>query len=176
MANHTSRETVSSRATYSLEATNSSLAGLDFDANGNPQILDSAGVARLEFTSTQGAVQWVKLAVTGASGSSGVFASLANPLGVNALIMRAVLRTTTQSTGAATLDIGVGANASTSNDGLFDGLSVAGAAAMFDSVANGGTNGKASQYWASTGFLNVAEASGDVDGLVGTLYVQVIPA
>jgi hypothetical protein len=112
----------------------------------------------------------VKLAVTGGAADTGVFESKANPFGYDVLITGAFLRITTQSTGASTLDIGVAANASTSNDGLIDGLSAA-AAGLFTNAEDAGTNGEVSQVWGSSQFLNVAEASGDVDGLVAVLYV-----
>lgn len=114
------------------------------------------------------------LPIAGAAGSSGVFASSANPFGLAVRITRAVLVISTQSTGASTLDIGVGASATTSNDGLIDGLSGA-SAATFDNLTNPGTNGKNFQTWAADTFLNVAEATGDVTALVAQLYVECIP-
>jgi hypothetical protein len=177
MSNHTRRETVTSRATFGLETTNASLAGLDFDSSGNPQILNASGVAVAEWDSVQGVPQMCELSITGASGSTGVFASLANPFGYDVIIIRAILRITTQSGVASTLDIGVGANATTSNDGLFDGLSGA-STGLFDNLiaAHAGTNGLPSQVWATTGFLNVAEASGNVNALVAKLEVVVVRA
>ena len=62
------------------------------------------------------------LAFTGGAGSSGVFASMANPEGQTFIVTHATLRITTQSTGASTLDIGIAADATTSNDGIIDGL------------------------------------------------------
>lgn len=116
----------------------------------------------------------VKVAsITGTSSSSGVFSATANPFGYNVLITGAYLRITTQSSGASTMDIGVGANATTSNDGLIDGLSGA-AAGLFTNFEDASTNGEVSQVWSTTGYLNVAEASGDVDGLVADLYVTVV--
>lgn len=114
------------------------------------------------------------LDVTGSSSSSNVFANTANPFGVDVIIIRAVLRVATQSTGAATVDIGVGATSSTADDTLIDGLSVA-AAGSFDNITDKGTNGKASKLWASSQYVTVKEASGDVDGLVAKLYLEVIP-
>jgi hypothetical protein len=171
----TQREVATSRATYSLPRDNTSLAGLDFDSSGNPQIINTAGVVVAQWDGVRNAPETYELAVTGGASSSGVFASTANPFGVSVIITRAILRITTQSTGASTLDIGVGANATTSNDGLIDGLSGA-TAGLYDNTlaANAGTNGRPSQLWTSTTFLNVAEASGNVDALVGTLYLTII--
>lgn len=176
MSVHTQREVATSRATFGLPSDNSSLAGLDFNSSGAPQIVNASGVVVAQWDGTRNALSTYELAITGASGSSGVFASLANPFGYDVIITDAVLRITTQSSGASTLDIGVGANATTSNDGLFDGLSGA-AAGLFSNAlaANAGTNGRPAQLWTSSTFLNVAEASGNVDALVGVLYVTAIP-
>lgn len=103
------------------------------------------------------------LAIAGAAGSSGVFASLANPFGRSVLIHSSQLEVTTQSTGAATVDAGVAADAVTSNGTLHSGQSVAAA-----TIA--GANNP--QRWDADEFLNVSEASGDVDGLVAELHVQ----
>lgn len=113
----------------------------------------------------------------GGGAFTGVFASLSNPWGRDVIITRAILRVTTESTGACTLDIGVGANATTSNDGLLDGKTVA-TAGIFDNLVAGdvGTNGLATQLWTSGTFLNVAEASGDCTGLIAELIVMAVPA
>jgi hypothetical protein len=112
-----------------------------------------------------------QIAIAGAAGSSGVFVSTLNPFGVDILIHSAILRITTQSTGAATVDIGVAADATTSNDGLIDGLSVA-AAGVFNTAQNGGTNGKNGAVWGAAQYLNVAEASGNVADLVAALHLE----
>lgn len=153
------------------------------DDAGNPVITSTASVATLSvggtakarLSSTTGLSETVKLAVAGTSSSSGVIASVLNPFGTNVIITRALLVVSTQSTGAATVDIGTAADATTSNDGLIDGKSVA-SAGTFDNLvaADAGTNGKTFRAWGSTQYLNVAEASGDVDGLVATLYVTVL--
>ena len=118
----------------------------------------------------------VTLDVTGASGSTGVFASLANPAGVDLLVTRAWLRTTVVATAAATLDIGIHASsASTGADNLLDGLDVNTATGIFDSHdgTDNGTNGVAKpQVWAAAGYVNVEEKTGNVNGLVGKLYVE----
>ena len=113
------------------------------------------------------------LAFTGGAGSSGVFASMANPEGQTFIITHATLRITTQSTGASTLDIGIAADATTSNDGIIDGLSGA-SAGIFSNIvaATAGTNGRPAIVWGASQYLNIAEASGDVAALVGTLYVS----
>ena len=175
MSVHTQREVATAKPTFGLPSDGTSMAGLDFDTSGNPQILNSSGVVVTQFDALRGVSETYELAIAGLSGSTGVFASLANPFGYDVIITRAVLRITTQSTAASTLDIGVGANATTSNDGLLDGISAA-AAGLFDNAlaANAGTNGRPSQLWTSSTFLNVAEASGNVDALVAVLFVTAV--
>lgn len=121
--------------------------------------------------SNESVVNTYKVAITGAAGSTGVFSSTANPFGASVLVHHTVLRITTQSGAASTLDIGIGADATTSNDTQIDGLSGA-TAGIFNSVNNKGTNGGACQLWTTSTYLNVAEASGNVDGLVATLIVH----
>jgi hypothetical protein len=173
MSNNTQRDTTG-RATFGLPLDGTSKAGLHFTTGLEPQVLNAAGTAVAQWDATRSVAETFELAITGASGSSGVFASTANPFGYDVIITNAVLRITTQSGAASTLDIGVGANATTSNDGLFDGLSGA-AAGLFSNAlaANLGTNGRPAQLWTSSTFLNVAEASGNVDALVGLLQVTV---
>ena len=110
--------------------------------------------------------------VTGAAGSSGVFASWANPEAGTIVITRATLHIATQSTGASTLDIGTTAtSATTSSDTLIDGVSGA-TAGVFDNLNDAGTNGKSRQTLATGKWVNVAEASGDVNGLAATLRIE----
>lgn len=114
------------------------------------------------------------LTVTGAAGSTGVFASWQNPESGTILITEAKLLISTQSTGASTLDIGTTATSATTNsDNLIDGLSGA-AAGVFSNLGSGGTNGKQGQTLATGKWVNVGEASGDVDGLAATLYIKYI--
>jgi hypothetical protein len=111
--------------------------------------------------------------------ATGVFTSLKNSsaafLGTGAMILRAYLRITTASTGAGTIDIGITAvSATTASDVLFDGLSTA-ATGVFDSMdgTDNGSNGVAKpQVWAEDAWVTLAEASGDLAGLVGTLYIE----
>lgn len=175
MSVHTQRELRSGRPTYGLPSDSTSRAGFGFSASLESNVLNSSGTVVAQWDALRGVAETYELAISGASGSTGVFASLANPFGYDVTITGAVLRITTQSSGACTLDIGVGANATTSNDGLFDGLSGA-AAGVFSNLlaANLGTNGKPAQDWTSSTFLNVAEASGNVDALRATLIVTVV--
>lgn len=110
--------------------------------------------------------------LTGAAGTSGVFGSLLNPFGQSVFIHKLIIDVTTQSTGASTLDAGPAADATTSNDTLIDGVSGA-TAGVLNSQKNAGTNGLGMVKWTAAQYLNVAEASGDVDGLVATVYAEV---
>jgi len=116
---------------------------------------------------------WVLAVAVTAGDGAGVTQSTANPYGVSVMITNVVLDITTQSTGACTLDIGVAADATTSSDLLIDGLSAA-TAGVFSGAVNGGTNGRNAQKWTSSTFLNVAEATGDITGLVGVLYLTLV--
>ena len=161
-----------SNATYG--ANSYPAAGLDFDSSGNPLIQGPDGSTVWASTASK-VTPWVlEIPVTAGDGA-GVTESTANPYGIDVVVLGAVLNITTQSTGACTLDIGVGADATTSNDGLFDGLSAA-TAGIFNGAVNGGTNGRGCKPWGSGQFLNVAEASGDITALVGVLYLTIVPA
>ncbi len=106
--------------------------------------------------------------------TGGAVASIANPFGFDVFVVRAVLDVTTQSSGAATLDIGVAANGTTSNDTLLDGISVA-AAGTFDNITDKGTNGKATKKWASGQYIT-ATASATTAGMAGTLSLLCVKA
>lgn len=176
MANHTQREPRSGFPTFGLPRQESSATsgrgGLGFDSSNNPQLLDDAGNVKALLKSTTGIVEFVEVAIPAQGAVTGVFSSTANPFGVDVIIVNRVLRVTTQSSGAATVDIGVAADATTSNDGLIDGASVASAGL----VSANGSNGSSYQVWGASQFLNIAEASGDVTALVGSLYVAVVRA
>jgi hypothetical protein len=104
--------------------------------------------------------------------AAGDIASLANPEGVTLIVERVYVLTTTFSTGAATLDIGIAANGTTLSDNLIDGLAVGSATGLFSNLKNPGSNGKADQLWTSGQFLTASEASGDATGLAGWLIVD----
>jgi hypothetical protein len=116
----------------------------------------------------------INLAATTAT-TAGAVAAVANPEGVDLIITRVTLRTTAHSTGAATLDIGVAADAATASDILLDGIAVGTAAKVADNINDAGTNGKARQVWGATQFLT-ATGSASTAGMVGKLYVEYIRA
>jgi hypothetical protein len=118
------------------------------------------------------------VALTAATGTTaGAVVSIANPLGVDLLIVDAILRTTTESTGAATVDIGVAAGAATASDTLFDGLSLATAAKIADARndTDTGTNGLVPRLWPAASFVT-GTASATLAGMVGRLHLVCIRA
>lgn len=119
-----------------------------------------------------GAYRAALTAVT--STAAGGVLSLANPEGVKLLITRLILHITTASSGAATVDAGIAANGSTSNDTLIDGKSVA-TAGVFDNIADIGTNGKTVKEWGASQYLTIT-ASASLAGLVGYAYIEYLRA
>lgn len=107
--------------------------------------------------------------------TAGGVLSLANPEGVELIVTRLIIRVTTASSVAATVDAGIAANGTTLADTLIDGLSVA-ATGVFDNIEDAGTNGEASVVWGTSEFLTISQASGDVTGLVGFAYVEYVRA
>lgn len=114
-----------------------------------------------------------KVALAAVAGAAGAL-SLVNPEGVDLIITRLVLDITTPTTGACTLDAGVGSGATTSYDTLIDGLDANAAAGVFDNVENQGTNGKSAVRWESDGYLTISEKTGAIAGLVGNAYIQYV--
>jgi hypothetical protein len=108
----------------------------------------------------------IQLADTGSAAAD--LASVLNPTGEAVIITKCIVNLTTASTGASTIDVGIGASASTLYDNLIDGLSGATAGAYADL----GTNGKRAKLWPAAEYLTASEASGDTTGLVGELIVQ----
>lgn len=115
-------------------------------------------------------------AVSGAALHAAVLPAVVFP--ANAIILRAVLVTTTASTGACTIDVGyTAASATTSSDTLLDGVDAnATAPAVYDSMdPTLSTGAKAhAQYAASAKWVTIDEKTGDSTGLVAVLYVQYI--
>ena len=87
------------------------------------------------------------------------------------VITEIIVYVSTVSTGAATLDIGIAANGSTSADNLIDGLDVHSATGVFSNVVNGGTNGKP-LVLAGAGTHLTVTGSADTTGLVAEIWVK----
>lgn len=117
----------------------------------------------------------LKVALAAGEGAGGIL-GLANPEGVDLIITRLVLDVTTKSTGICTVDAGVAANGTTSNDTLIDGLDVGTAAILADNVENQGTNGLAVKKWGASQYLTISKATGAAAGLVGNAYIEYVRA
>jgi hypothetical protein len=117
-----------------------------------------------------------KKALAAVDTAGGVF-SWQNPL-TEKVIAALIIDVTTQSSGACTIDCGPAANATTLNDTLIDGLSVA-AAGLYNSSDQKGTNGrlfrKVDEKGGTTSFINGSVASGASAGLVGFAYILYFP-
>ncbi len=87
------------------------------------------------------------------------------------IITEVIVYVSTVSTGAATVDIGIAANASTSSDNLLDGLDVHTATGVFSNVVNGGSNGKPLVLASAGNYLTIT-GSADTTGLVAEIWVK----
>ena len=112
----------------------------------------------------------VALTATTSTGG-GKVANWTPPEGGPILITRATLYVTTVSTGAATVTVGVAANATTSNGNLITTMDVHSSTGAFDNYVNASTSGKASQLLATTSVVT-ATGSADTTGLVGFLIIE----
>lgn len=96
---------------------------------------------------------------------------LQNTTGVDLMVTHMVVRITTGSTGAATLDIGVDDGGDVSNDALLDGMN-AQTVKSHSSLVGGGTNGGVA-VWKKNEYI-VATASASVAGVEGTYKIFAI--
>lgn len=110
--------------------------------------------------------------------TGGSMASVANPEGVDLLILRTYLYVATPSTGAANISAGIGATAATAATDIINALAINGA------ITGKYYNGQAHQataktevtapaVWSASKFLNV-DAHADSTDFVGTLYVEYV--
>lgn len=131
-----------------------------YTSGNNPQYIGSGGVIEHEVTLTAATVT-----------TAGAVAAVANPLGVDLIIMNAYINVTTAATTSTnTIDAGVAANGSTSSDTLFDGQTT-----TTGLKSPGGTNGAVPRVWGSTQYVT-ATASATLAGMVGTLHLICIRA
>jgi hypothetical protein len=112
---------------------------------------------------------------TTSTSAGGVFTWRPDDQGAAHYVQHFGLDITTKSTGAAALDVGVGATATTSSDTLLDGVDVATAAGAFDNFENAGTNGGSFRKLAAGSYVT-ATGSASTAGLVGTVHVTYWPA
>lgn len=116
------------------------------------------------------------LALTAATTTAaGGVVSILNPFGFDVFIIRSILDTSVVSTGVATIDLGVAANGTTSNDTLIDGKDLNAAIGVFDNITDKGTNGKPTKKWTSTQYVT-GTASATMAGLVGNITLVCVRA
>lgn len=118
----------------------------------------------------------LQVAIAGvASMAGGGILALANPEGADLIITRVILNRTTKSSGAATADIGVAANGTTSADNLLDGVDIGATEGVEDNITDKGTNGKSRQRWGASQYVTMTGSASSV-GLAGTLSIEYIRA
>lgn len=122
-------------------------------------------------------VRTLKIPLTAATTTDGgAVCSVANPEGVNLLVLRLVVDLTSGSTGVATIDFGISDEGpEASADGLIDGLAVQGNALIVDNFTNPGTNGRQLRRWSTEEYFT-GTASATLAGLVGVAHIEYIRA
>lgn len=117
----------------------------------------------------------VKKALTAAAdNTAGAVFSLLNPLGIDCMVEKLVLKVDTAPTDtAAGVDFGLAANATTSNDTLIDGKVLA-AAGYYSSGNSAGTNGGSDRKFVSNYYITGTSVVGshyDLAALVGSAVI-----
>lgn len=119
-------------------------------------------------------VQAIQVPLADTGDAAGDLAAIQNPTSTACVILEAFVNLTTAASAAATVDIGVAADATTSSDTLLDGIDVNTATGVFSIGVNGGSNGKQGQPWGATQYVTASEKTGNTAGLEGTLTVLYI--
>lgn len=119
----------------------------------------------------------LEIDITGvASAANAGMGEIANPEGVTVMITRAFLYFVTGSTGAANLDVGVGASGAKTSD-IVSAMDVieatVGGKAIYGPAAQVAETEVPTALWTSTTFLTFTGSATTV-GLVGKLYVEYI--
>jgi len=172
MSLRTKKETTSGYATYGFA--NDENTGLH-SAAADHIALRVGGVDVLEYGTNASSkvnrlIQCERVALAALDTAGGVLA-WANPTGSSIIVNRIIFDVTTKSTGACTIDVGVAADGTTSNDTLMDGLDIGTAAGVFDNVENQGTNGVGAVKLTSTKYITASKATGAAAGTVGFAYI-----
>jgi hypothetical protein len=97
--------------------------------------------------------------------------SWANPTGEVILVEDIIIDVTTQATGAATMDVGVAADGTTTSDTLIDGIDVGSAAIVGSAITDGGSSGQANRKMTSSQYIT-GTPSATLAGLVGTYGIK----
>ena len=94
--------------------------------------------------------------------------------GLPIICTRTTLYVITKSNGAATVSIGVGANATTSSGNLITACDVgSNSLVVYDNITDIGANGKSRQLCSGAQYVTVTGLA-DTTGFVGTLYLELI--
>lgn len=152
------------------------------ESNGNIDITLASGAAfRIKDNSgnilmTQNASsrpsRLITLPLNAVNTAGGAF-SWQNPEATSIIIDRIEVYVSTAATGAATLSVGSTATSgTTSAANLIDTLDVHSATGAFDNITDKGTNGKSRQLLASGKWVTGSQASGDLTGIVGNVYIH----
>jgi len=117
-----------------------------------------------------------KVPLVAAAGNAGM-ANIANPEGVDLIVTRVVIDTTTAAAAATNVDVGIGASGA-SSDTLLDGPAI-NAVGVVDNMlaASQGNNGAPSRSWPAASFLTVTKSGGNAGsevGLVANIYIEYI--
>ena len=112
--------------------------------------------------------------------AGGEIAAVANPEGVPLIIVDVKIYVDTPSTGAANIDVGLAANATTSDTDMINGLAINGA--ITNKIYNGSTiqattktEVSAPAAWTADKFVNCTGSASSA-GFTGTLYIEYIRA
>lgn len=95
----------------------------------------------------------------------------------NCIILQCLLNITTKSSGASTLNIGYNTTSGQNTDTMFDGIDTGTAIGFYDSLitADAGTNALVKAQKAASGkYLVATAATGNTNGMLGTLYITYI--
>lgn len=112
-----------------------------------------------------------KVTMTAATGAGGALA-WANPTGQTIIVTKIDIHISTGS-GTATIDAGVAADATTSNDTLIDGQSTA-TASVINSAVHHGTNGVGAVAVTSSQYIT-GSISGTIGSFAGVAYITYFP-
>jgi hypothetical protein len=119
-------------------------------------------------------VKVAKVALSAVDTAGGLFA-WQNDEGAAIMVQNVLLDVTTKATSACTADLGTTAtSAATLSDNMIDGVDVATAAGLFDSITDKGTNGKSRQKLADAKWVTGSVASGASAGIVGFAYIEYV--
>lgn len=141
--------------------------GLDFVQDSDSQAVQTIGGGYK-------AIKVAKVALAGvAATTGGALFAWANPENATIIIDRLQIDITTKSTGAAAVDFGVAADATTSSDNLIDGYAAGGTEKVVDTMltADLGTNGNVNQKMTTAQVLTGTGAA-TTAGLVGNVYIH----